>query len=193
MGNYHEDIMRWRIERDQREATERVSQLGEEYKQAVRERDRAIASGENEEAEYQDNVCQDLEREYLKLCPPQPQMDPKAAEWIRRNKAFFDRHGPQADAAVRAAHVYVTRPKIPDETNPARTGMGLRPYTPAYFRAMETALQMHGPDFYGVRYDPSEKALTANEVAKMSGQSADEYNRASQQLARDGRFSWQQK
>jgi hypothetical protein len=130
MGNYHEDIMRWRIERDQREATERVSQLGEEYKQAVRERDRAIASGENEEAEYQDNVCQDLEREYLKLCPPQPQMDPKAAEWIRRNKAFFDRHGPQADAAVRAAHVYVTRPKIPDETNPARTGMGLRLISP---------------------------------------------------------------
>jgi hypothetical protein len=120
---------------------DRVNQIADEYREAVRERDRAIADGDTETAAFRDDDAIRLEQEYAQYCPPQPQMDPRATEWIRRNKAFFDRHGLQADAAVRAAHAYVTRPRVPDETNPARTGMGLRPNTPAYFKAMEVCLR----------------------------------------------------
>ncbi len=52
---------------------------------------------------------------------------------------------------------------------------------------------MHGPTFFGVKYDPNEKALTATEAAKVSKISANDYNRASQQLAAQGRFSFQEK
>jgi hypothetical protein len=193
MASYMEDLARWRLERRQAQIADRVNQIADEYREAVRERDRAIADGDTETASFRDDDAIQLEQEYLQYCPPQaPQMDPSAAEWVRRNKSFFDRHGPQADAAVRAAHAYVTRPRVPNETNPARTGCGLRPNTKAYWDALETALEVHGPDFYGVRYDPSEKALTANEVANFSGQSPEDYNRASRQLAADGRFTSQQ-
>ena len=193
MASYAEDVARWRMERKQAQITDRVNQIGAEYAQAVRERDRAIADGDTETAECRDMDCEQLEGEYAQYCPPQQTMHPAAQQWILQNKPFFDRHGAAADNAVRAAHAYVTRQKIPGETNLQRTGMGLRPNTPQYFQALEDNLQMHGPTFFGVKYDPNEKALTATEAAKVSKISANDYNRASQQLAAQGRFSFQEK
>jgi hypothetical protein len=180
MANYMEELAQWRVQRQQREAADRVSQLSQEYQEATREGDRAIANNEIEEAEYQDNVCMDLEKDYIKICPPQPQMDPAAAQWVRENKAFFDRHGPNADAAVRAAHAWLTRPG----------NAGWKVNSPEYFKAVESLLETDGPSRYGVRYDPNEKELNPGEAAKVSGVSAKTYNNASRQLAAQGRFSY---
>ena len=51
MASYAEDVARWRMERKQAQITDRVNQIGAEYAQAVRERDRAIADGDTETAE----------------------------------------------------------------------------------------------------------------------------------------------
>jgi hypothetical protein len=54
-------------------------------------------------------------------------------------------------------------------------------------------LELDSARMTGVSYDSKEQALTANEAAKISGLSPDAYNRASQQIASQGRFSWQQR
>jgi hypothetical protein len=188
MASYMEDVARWRLERKQAQIADRVNQLADEYRQAVRERDQAIANGDTETASFADDDCERLESEYLHYVPPrQPQMDPAAAQWLRRNKTFFDKYGANADAAVQAAHAYVTRPRVPNETNPARTGCGLRPNTPAYFRALESVLEMHGKDYCGTNYDPNEKQLTWQTAAKISGMDENSYAAAYHRLKRDGR------
>jgi hypothetical protein len=181
MASYAEDLARWRLERKQQEVAARVDQMSQEYRQAIRERDQAIADGDTETASFRDDDCIQLEREYMEICPPQPpQMDPRAREWVLRNKAFFDRHGAQANQAVQAAHAWLTRPG----------SAGWKVNSREYFNAIET---FEGPSRFGVRYDPKEKALTANQVAKASGLSAQEYNNASKQIAAQGRFSFQNK
>jgi hypothetical protein len=181
MASYMEDLARWRVERKQAQIADRVNQIADEYREAMRERDRAIADGDTETASFRDDDCIQLESEYLQYCPPRPQMDPAAAQWIRENKAFFERHGPNADAAVRAAHAWLTRPG----------NAGWKVNSPEYFKAVESLLETDGPSRFGVRYDPNEKELNANEAARVSGVSAKTYNNASRQLAAQGRFSWQ--
>jgi hypothetical protein len=184
MASYQEDLARWRLERKQQEMAARVDQMATEYRQAIRERDQAIADGDTETASFRDDDCIQLEKEYMEICPPQPPpMDPRAREWILRNKTFFDRHGPQANAAVQAAHAWLTRPG----------NAGWRVNSREYFNAIESLLEMEGPSRFGVRYDPKEKSLTANQVAKATGLSAQEYNRASKEIAAQGRFSFQNK
>jgi hypothetical protein len=80
-----------------------------------------------------------------------------------------------------------------DLANQYVTGkMGLRPGTRDYVEAMDTMLETHGPDYCGVTFDPkTDAALTATEAAKISGLSPQAYNRASQQLSAQKRFSWQ--
>jgi hypothetical protein len=70
--------------------------------------------------------------------------------------------------------------------------MGLTPNTPQYFQAVRDLLTMYARD-HGLTYDPNEETLTPTEAAKISGTSPQTYNNASRELARDGRFSSQQK
>jgi hypothetical protein len=119
-------------------------------------------------------------------------MHPASVEFLQKNRAFRERHGQAADQAILMAHNYATRPRNPTTNNPAYTGMGLTPNTPAYLQAVRDLLTMYAKD-HGLHYDPEEEALTANEAAKASGVSNQTYNNASRELARDKRFSFQQK
>jgi len=47
--------------------------------------------------------------------------------------------------------------------------------------------------YYGVRFDPSEKTLDANEAAKVAGLSPQQYNQASREVGAQRMFSWQRK
>jgi hypothetical protein len=189
MPSYAEELAAWRAQRRQAEIADRAQQIQQEHAQYARERDEAITRNDMEEASYADNACEDLEKEYYKIVPPQrPQMPAQAQEWVLQNKPFFDRYGPRADEAVRAAHAYVIRPRVPGETNPSRTGCGLRAYTKPYWDALETALQMHGPTFYGVQYDPGEKLPTVRDAAEASTLSLNEYANAAQTMIKAGRI-----
>src|SRR5215831_1265118 len=191
--SYQQEIAQWRQQRRQAEAQARVNELRQEHNQALRERDYAISNNDLESAAAADDQCQYLENEFRQLVgPQQPQVDPRMAEFVRRRTPFVERHGQAAYQAMDMAHQYATRPRNPNTNNPAHTGMGLTPGTQAYFDAMDDLLTMYAKDL-GLHYDPSEKLLTANQAAKISGLSPKAYNEAAQEIGRQGRYSWQEK
>jgi hypothetical protein len=190
---YQEEIAGWRQQRRQAEAQSRLNELRQEHTEAIRERDHAIASNDLDSAAFADDQAQYLENEFRTLVgPQQPQVDPRTIEFVRRRTPFVERHGQAAYQAMAMAHEYATRPRNPNTNNPAHTGMGLVPNTQPYFDAMDSLLTMYAKDF-GLRYDPEEKLLDATTAAKISGLPAQTYNRAAQEIGRQGRFSWQQK
>jgi len=83
---------------------------------------------------------------------------------------------------VRGAHAWLTRPG----------SAGWKVNSPEYFRAIESLLETDGPRYYGVRYDPQEKALTANQVCRGFGIDGNTYNNAARRVQAAGKFSWQQ-
>jgi hypothetical protein len=187
---YLEEVAKWRMQRHQQQVQDRVSQIAGEYREAVRERDSALSRGDVEEAEFRDNDCIQLEQEYVQYCPPQqPQWHPSDVAWLKKKEAFRLRHGVAADAAIRQAHDYVTRPRLadPNISNLAQHGMGMRPNTPAYYKRMNDLLELYSREG-NLRFDPQEDALTPAEAAKISRVSANTYNAASRQLAAQGRF-----
>jgi hypothetical protein len=191
--SYQQEIAQWRQQRRQAEAQGRINELRQEHTEAIRERDHAIASNDLELAASADDQAQYLENEFRQLVgPQQPQIDPRIQEFVRRRTPFVERHGAAAYQAMSLAHEYATRPRNPNTNNPAHTGMGLTPGTQQYFDAMDSLLTMYSKD-YGLRYDPEEKLLDATTAAKISGLPAQTYNRAAQEIGRQGRFSWQQK
>jgi hypothetical protein len=172
------ELARWRTERKQSEAANRVQQIQQEYAQAERERDIAIANNDIETAEWRDMDCEQLEQEYRQYVPPpKPKMHPAAQEWILQNKPFFDRHGTQADQAVKAAHAWLTRPG----------NAGWKVNSPEYFGAIESLLETDGQRLYGVRYDPAEKVPNLREAAKITGMSPNKYVGVAQELYKQGR------
>jgi hypothetical protein len=192
MASYQEELAHWRAQRKQAQIADRLEQIQQEHAQAARERDVAIANNDLEEAELRDMDVEQLEQEYQQIVGPQrPQMHPASVEFLQKNRAFRERHGAAADQAILMAHNYATRPRNPTTNNPAYTGMGLTPNTPQYFQAVRDLLTMYARD-HGLTYDPNEETLTPTEAAKISGTSPQTYN-ASRELARDGRFSSQQK
>jgi hypothetical protein len=193
MASYQEELAHWRAQRKQAQIADRLEQIQQEHAQAARERDVAIANNDLEEAELRDMDVEQLEQEYQQIVGPQrPQMHPASVEFLQKNRAFRERHGAAADQAILMAHNYATRPRNPTTNNPAYTGMGLTPNTPQYFQAVRDLLTMYARD-HGLTYDPNEETLTPTEAAKISGTSPQTYNNASRELARDGRFSSQQK
>src|SRR5262245_65417888 len=83
------------------------------------------------------------------------------------------------------------RPRNPNSNDPRYTGMGMTPqqaFSPQGFDKLESLLEIHRQQFYGVKFDKNEQPLTANEVAKMSGQTPENYNRASQRMGNDHAF-----
>src|SRR5262245_47018967 len=196
MATYQEQIAQWRAQRQQQQIADRLDQIRQEHAQIVRERDEAIASNDMETAELRDMDCQQLEQEWAHYNPPQQQRNPQWENWLRRNSTFIEREGERGVKAVTDALAYMQRPRNPNSNDPRYTGMGMRPeqiFTPQGLDKLESLLEIHGSQFYGVRFDKNEQPLTANEVAKMSGQSPENYNRASQRMGHDMRFSWQQK
>jgi hypothetical protein len=196
---YAEQIAEWRTQRQQRDAEYRVDQIRSEYAQAQRERDQAIAENDMGTAECRDYDCQLLEEEYREIVPPQqPQLPQGLTRWAQRNPRFFERFGLQASAAVDGVLGYMMRPKNPATNRPDATGMGMSRdkiftsdgfFTPQGREVLESLLQMHGPSYYGVSYDPGEKSLTWQGAAKASGLSEQSYTNAYNQLKRQGRVS----
>src|SRR5262249_48605216 len=155
----------------------------------------AIADNDMETAEFRDQDCQQLEDEWRTYNPPQQQVHPQWQEWMRRNASFIEREGQRGVNAVTGALAYRQRPKNPNSSEPRFSGMGLSPqqiFTRQGLDKLEDLLELHGQQFFGVRYDKNEKTLTPNGAAKMSGLSAKEYNHAAQQVGSQGRYSWQQ-
>src|SRR5262245_32648235 len=196
MATYQEEIAQWRAQRQQQQRNDRLQQIQEEYRHIQRERDQAIADNDMETAECRDYDCQQLEQEWAQYNPPQQQRNPQWENWLRRNSTFIEREGERGVQAVTEALRYMQRPRNPNSNDPRYTGMGMTPqqvFSPQGFDKLESLLEIHGQQFYGVKFDKNEQPLTADEAAKMSGQTAKAYNDASQRMGSDQRFSWQQK
>src|SRR5262245_31038743 len=185
MATYAEQIAQWRVQRAQQQIADRTEQIVAEHAQVARERDIAIANGDMDEAEMRDRDAEQLEAEYAQYNPPRQQIDPRLAQFGQQNRAFLERHGVAGYQALDAAHQYMMRPRRNDTNNPAYTGMGWNPkavFTPQYFERLKDLLEMHGEQYFGVKYDRAEESLTPNEAAKISGLSADAYNNAARRV-----------
>jgi hypothetical protein len=219
MASYQEEIAAWRMQRQQQEIVDRAQQIQQEYAIAERERDTAIANNDMEEATYRDNECMDLQKEYNRIVPPQPTMHPRDAEYLRKRHAFRARHGLAGDYAIRLAHEQAIK-------------NGYSPATPAYYQHVDDNLELYAkhvkpPDSRnpnirfdmfdktpGLRFDPEESALTANEVVNMVRNSkyaggrdengkpsakfgkafdANGYNTQVQRVQAAQKFSWQER
>jgi len=191
MATYAEELAQWRQERAKAQIADRCNQIRQEYAEASRERDQAIAQNDLETAEFRDDDCKQLEQEWNHYVPPQSQVDPRLAEFARRNATFLQRYGQKAYAVLDQAHQYLLRPRNPNSNDPRYTGMGFRPehaYTPQYFRALKDLLEINGEQLFGVRYDRAEQQLTANQAAKISGLSPQHYNHAVRAMHAQGRL-----
>jgi hypothetical protein len=191
MSSYHEQIAQWRNQRAQQQVANRLEQIKSEHAEAARERDQAIANNDLETAEFRDDDCKQLEMEWNQYVPPQSQVDPRLAEFARRNVGFLQRYGQKGYQALDAAHQYMMRPRNRSTTDPRHTGMGFRPehcFTPHYFERLKDLMEMHGETLFGVKFDRNEEALTATEAAKISGLPANHYNYAVRMMHAQGRL-----
>ena len=193
--NYQQMVARMRAERANRETTERLQQIVHGHQESVRARDEAAARGDVESFEMYDDDCQRLEQDYQAIAPPQqPQADPRLVQFGQLNQDYFDklraRVGPQ-----RATQFL-------NWVDQRLVNMGIQRHSPAYFERGRDMLELDSARVTGVSYDPKSESLTADEAARISlGNSkysrkrdaAETYNRASQQLFNQGRFSFQQK
>ena len=93
----------------------------------------------------------------------------------------------------------MTRPKNPNSNDPRYTGMGMRPeqvFTKQGLDTLETLLELHGPMYFGVTYDPNEKTMTPNDVVEASykneggltQKNCDRYNGDYAEMWRQGRL-----
>src|SRR5262249_21361846 len=204
---YAEQVAAFRAQRRQQELSADYHQAVYGREEALRnrqdiERQSATSFDDDERAQlvdqwhYYDAELQRCEADMQRLNPQRQQADPRMAEFVRRRTPFVQRHGAAAYQAMDMAHRYATAPRNPHPTpegvGAGAHGMGLQPNTQAYFDAMDSLLTMYAKD-YGLRYDPDEKLLTANQACKMSGIDANTYNRASKAAEAAGMFSWQRK
>jgi ATP/maltotriose-dependent transcriptional regulator MalT len=155
----------------------------------------ALAAGDTDTANYYVEQLTEKEKDLAyyaqQLPPPPPQVDPRLAEFARRNQSFLQRYGQRAYQALDAAHQYMMRPRNPNSNDPRYTGMGFRPehaFTPQYFKRLKDLLEMHGEQLFGVKYDRAEQALTANQACKISNLSPQHYNHAVRAMAAQGRL-----
>ena len=193
---YAEQIAGWRQERMRVQAEARQEEIKQQYAEAARERDQAIANNDMETAEENDNYRQNLEAEWADYNPPQPpQMDPRLQKFHAANKTYIDqlvsKHGNEkATAFLNAVDARLTAPR--NLQDPAKGGMGLARYSPEYFERGRDFLELYSGDVSGVAYEPN-ATLTADEAARISGISGQAYKKSAQVLQQQGRFSFQQK
>jgi hypothetical protein len=190
---YLEDIAAMRQEREQREYVEKFQEVQANHQSNFEMREQAARDGDRESWHYWDKEFVQSERDLQAFMPvQQPQVDPRAARWDLINRTYIDRlvqrHGVQgANQKLAQLDGYLTRPRIPNEPNLDRKGMGLQRNSPAYLRNAETLLELYSQDATGVKYDPGEKALTPDDAAKISCLSPRSYNRSVQTLMNAGR------
>jgi hypothetical protein len=191
MATYAEELAQWRQQRAQQQITNRLEEIKAEHAQAARERDVAIANNDVETAEFRDDDCKQLEQEWSQYVPQRPQVDPRLAEFARRNTAFLQRYGQRGYQALDQAHQYMMRRRNNTTIDPRYRGMGWKPenvFSPAYFENLKSLLEMHGETLFGVKYDRDEESLTATEAAKISGLSPQHYNYAARAMHAQGRL-----
>src|SRR5262245_28076784 len=171
---YAEDLARWRLERKQAELANTLQRIQSDYAEATRERDRAIADGDTETAQFRDDDCIQLENEYAQYCPPQPQYHRKDIELLQVNAPYFQKYGTRGAWVADQVHRHVTQ------------RVGVTQNDPHYAEMMRKGMEFYGEKF-GCPYDRGDEALTATEAAKISGLSPKSYNYAYQQLKAQGR------
>ena len=184
-----------RQERAQRENNNQLQEIRQNYQEAVQGRDEAARRGDRDEFESFDDWAADLEKAWQQLNPPQSPYSPQDIAFLNRKKAFRERYGQAADALIARAHQQAVMPRnrnATSQTHPDTYGSGLKPGTPAYFKAIEDYLELYAPSL-GYHYDPNEDALTPNEAAKISGLSPQAYNNGVRAMQSQRRFSWQTK
>jgi hypothetical protein len=138
--------------------------------QATRTSDPAEREQLKDDWHYFDAEVQRCESDIQRMTPPPPP-DPQAVDYLRRRQPFIQKYGQQAVQAIDLAHNHLMR------------SGNWKPNSPEYFQGMDTLLEMYGPS-YGLRFDPNEIALTADEACKISGCSPRAYNNGVRALQR---------
>jgi hypothetical protein len=190
MANYQEQIAQLRQQRAIAEHQAQAEELVETYQESLQLREEAAQRGDAAAWHIHDSACETLEGDWARYYAPRPQqqpVDPKMLGYLRSKKVFLERHGAAAANAMDMAHQYATRART-GSNNPAHTGMGLRPGTPQYFKAMDDLLECYAQDF-GLRYDKFENQVSPNEAARISNVRYDEYNKGVRQMHQMGRNS----
>ena len=191
MASYQEELANWRMQRKQAQIADRVEQIKSEYAEVSRERDQALANGDTETAEWRDMDAERLEQEWQQYCPPQSPFSQQDIQYLQKKRAFREKYGPAADAVIARAHRQAVMPRNPHATsltNPDTYGSGLRPGTPAYYKAVDNYLDLYAKDF-GVNHDSNEDALNWKQAARASGVSENTYLSAYRALKAQGRVS----
>jgi hypothetical protein len=191
MANYLEEVAKWRMQRHQQQVADRVGQIASEYREVVRERDTALANGDVETAEFRDNDAIQLEREWQQYCPPRSPYSQQDINYLHKKRAFREKYGPAADALIARAHRQAVMPRNPhatSETHPDTYGSGLKQGTPAYYKAVDSYLDLYAKDF-GLNHDSNEDALNWKQAARASGVSENTYLNAYRALKAQGRVS----
>jgi hypothetical protein len=209
---YHQTIQRQRVGQWQRQVNETLQNAKQELADAQQWRDQYVREGGrigDPEFRERDDYVIEMEQHYkqtiadYQALQPKRQWyeDPRLVAWSQQYKPFFERHGQQANKAVEGALAYQTRARNPDETvqNPAYTGCGKsweQCMTEEGLRSLEDILEMHGPTYYGVRFDPSEKSLTAEEAhdvitTSQHDVSMDDLKKACNDITREGNWTSQ--
>ena len=184
--NYQQTIARMRQERSQRERLNQLENIQTDYREAVRERDEAAARGDMDEFELRDTDCERLEADWQYLNPPQPPpADPRLVEFGQRNNDYLNRL--RAKVGPERAGQFL------NWLDQRLVNMGLQRNSSGYFERGRDMLELDSARVTGVAYDPNTQALTANEAAKISGLSPQQYNHAAQKIGNQGRYSWQQR
>jgi hypothetical protein len=190
MASYNEELARWRMQRRQAEISDRVEQIRQEHAEVSRERDTALANGDVETAEWRDKDCEQLEAEYQQYVPPRSPFSQQDIAFLQKKTAYREKYGPAADALIARAHRQAVMPRNPhatSATNPDTYGSGLRPGTPAYYKAVDNYLELYAKDF-DAPYDPKEDSVDWKQAARASGVSEKTYLDSYRALKAQGRI-----
>jgi hypothetical protein len=196
--SFRQQVAQWSAERRQREVNQEFENLQDQYHELEEQAEQAVMEGNRDDFAYYDRQLDEVKQQmapYVNAIQAQQaaQVHPGVRQFDYQNKDYINRlerrYGPQG-AVQKLAEVdgYITRPKIPNETNPAKTGMGIPRNSPAYFKAAEDLLEIHGEKFFGEKYDPASKQLTYSDAAAASNQSYPEYCQSWHELRRQGRI-----
>jgi hypothetical protein len=190
---YAEMIAQMKLEaaaRQQQQLVREATALYQDVQETERAAAEALQQGDTETANYYVQELTEKEQELGSMVerlpqPAPPPPDPRLAQFEARNQAYLG--------------------KLRAKVGPQRAGqflnwcdqrlvkMGIARNSPDYFRRGRDMLELDSERCTGVPYNSGDQALTANQAAKISGLAPDEYNRASREMAAQGRFSWQQK
>jgi len=185
--NYHEEIARWRQQRQQDEQAQRLQDIRVEHAQAVRERDQAIANNDLETAELRDNDAMYYEQEWRQFAPPPD--DKFKREFMHLLTPWMEKNPQRATELLGLAHNRVTQPRVrfPTPANPG--GMGIRENTRAYWEAMRNNLELYAGEVGGMPFDRAQELPHWKDIAQASGLSEKDYANAYHAMKRAGRIS----